>query len=400
MAHSSGYKQDKSKSATQNACGDDGLAVPLHPVYQFKGRGANLHIAHRFSKDEREVYDDGWQHAESEDEQLAPPVTTVRYEQSKSAIFYNDSPDIPFDRSINPYRGCEHGCIYCYARPYHAYLDLSPGLDFETQIIARSNIAELFRKELARPKYAENVQPIALGSMTDCYQPIERKLKLTRQIIEVLHETQHPFFLITRGSAVERDLDLIASMAKNKLAQVCVTITTLDRHLARILEPRAPTPQRRLQTVAALAQAGVPVSVSIAPQIPFLNDDMEQVIQAAAQAGATSAFYTILRLSWELKPLFESWLQQHYSERAQRIMARIRDLRGGKTNDSRFGVRMHAEGIWADLIRQRFYKALRQHGMNLTSAGLDTTRFQHPVWVRKTAQIPSRHDVFQPDLFE
>ncbi len=238
----------------------------------------------------------------------------------------NDSPDIHFDRSLNPYRGCEHGCIYCFARPTHSYLNLSPGLDFETRLIAKRNIVPVLRAELGRRSYRPS--HIAIGTATDCYQPIERELRLTRSVLELLQETRHPFGLVTKSSAVERDLDLIAPMAAQRLAAVYVTVTTLDGELARKLEPRAAAPRRRLRTIRTLAEAGVPVGVSVAPQIPFVNEDMEQVLEAAWEAGARSAFYTVIRLPWEVAPLFRQWLELHYPQRAGRIMARIHDMRG------------------------------------------------------------------------
>jgi DNA repair photolyase len=288
----------------------------------------------------------------------------------------NDSPDIPFDRSINPYRGCEHGCIYCFARPTHSYLNLSPGLDFETKLIAKRNIVEVLRAELGRRSYRP--QNLAIGTATDCYQPIERELRLTRSVIELLQEVRHPFGLVTKSSAVERDLDVIAPMAAQHLAAVYVTITTLDGELARKLEPRAAAPHRRLRTVRTLAEAGVPVGVSVAPQIPFVTEDMEKVLEAAWEAGARSAFYTVIRLPWEVAPLFKQWLELHYPQRAGRIMARIREMRGGKDYDAAFGTRMVGSGLWAELIRQRFEKATHRLGFNRERVALDLSAFRPP----------------------
>lgn len=371
-------------------------------LHFFKGRGTSSSIAHRFSKETRVMQPDGWS---SEIDAFPekgnmPPVTQVRFEYCRSAISYNRSPDIPLERSVNPYRGCEHGCIYCYARPGHAYMDLSPGLDFETKLIARPQIATVLRHELSRPRYARNVQPIAIGTMTDCYQPIERQLRLTRQIIEVLAETRHPFSLITKSSAVERDLDLIAPLAQARLAHICITLVTLDTALARAMEPRAAAPHRRLRTIETLARAGVPVSVSLAPQIPFLTDDMEQVLEAARAAGASTAFYTVLRLPWEVATLFEAWLAHHYPQRAQRIMARIRELRGGKLNDSRFGMRMSGQGVWADLLRQRFQGALRRYGYDLSGLWrLDTSQFTVPSNAA-ASKPPNKSQTVQGELFD
>jgi DNA repair photolyase len=277
---------------------------------------------------------------------LAPQTQIIEEQVSVSILAGNDSPDIGFDLSINPYRGCEHGCIYCYARPTHSYLNLSPGLDFETRIVAKLNAAERLREALVARGYAPG--HLNIGSVTDAYQPAERRLRITRSVIEVLAEAQHPFSIITKSSLVERDLDLIAPMASQRMAAVYLSITTLDPALARTLEPRAAAPQRRLRTIEALARAGVPVGVSVSPVIPFLNEpELEQILQAARDAGATRAFSIVLRLPWEVNPLFQNWLQQHVPERAARIMARVRDMRGGRDNDSRFGIRMTGQGVWA-----------------------------------------------------
>ena len=347
------------------------------PLQALKGRGAATRIAHRFERDERAAFDDGWGTLEEgAGEPLAPLKTEVRFEDVKSVLSDNDSPDIPFDRSLNPYRGCEHGCIYCFARPTHSYLNLSPGLDFETKLIAKRNIAEVLRAELARKSYRPS--QIAIGTATDCYQPIERELRLTRSVIEVLGEARHPFGLVTKSSAVEQDLDLLAPLAADRLAAVYVTITTLDAELSRKLEPRAAAPHRRLRTLRTLADAGVPVGVSVAPQIPFVNEDMEQVLEAAWDAGARCAFYTVVRLPWEVAPLFKEWLSLHYPQRADRIMARIREMRGGKDYDADFATRMKGSGLWADLIRQRFEKATNRIGFNRQRIPLDLTAFRPP----------------------
>lgn len=347
------------------------IIIPIHAI---KGRGAASQIAHRFERDDRSAFDDGWSTLEETlpTEGAAVP-TTVRPENAKSAITRNDSPDIYFDYGLNPYRGCEHGCVYCYARPTHSYLNLSPGLDFETKIIAKPNMALVLARELTSPTYA--VRQIVIGSATDAYQPREREWRITRSVLELLHQCHHPLAIVTKGSGVERDLDLLAPMAARKLAAVYVTITTLDSALARKLEPRAAAPYRRLRTVRALADAGVPVGVSVAPQIPFINDDMEQVLEAAWEAGARSAFYTVLRLPWELNPLFQEWLALHYPQRAARVMARIRDMRGGKDYDSNFATRMKGSGVWAELIRQRFHKACGRLGLNRERVELDVSQF-------------------------
>ena len=348
------------------------VSIPLRSI---KGRGAAGWLAHRFERDTRHAFDDGWDSLGENAAGAAVP-TEITWENARSIITYNQSPDVGFDRSINPYRGCEHGCIYCYARPTHSYLNLSPGLDFETRIIAKRNIAAVLRAELSSRSYQP--QLVAIGSATDCYQPIERELGLTRSVIEVLHDTRHPFSLVTKSSGVERDLDLIAPMARDRLAAVYVTITTLDAGLARTLEPRAAAPHRRLRLLRTLAEHGVPCGVSLAPHIPFLTDDMEQVLEAAWDAGARSAFYHVLRLPWEVAPLFRQWLELHYPQRAERIMARVHDMRGGKDYDSDFATRMKGTGPWAELIAQRFRKASQKLGFNRERVLLDTQAFRRP----------------------
>jgi DNA repair photolyase len=347
------------------------------PLQAIKGRGAASQLAHRFSVDERAGFDDGW--GTLDEAAAAPhklPRTQVMDEIARSAISRNTSPDVPFTQSINPYRGCEHGCIYCYARPTHSYLNLSPGLDFETKIIAKRNIADVLRTELAKPGHRPDA--VGLGTVTDAYQPVERELRLTRAVLEVLHEAQHPLAIITKSSGVERDLDLLAPMAALRLVTVYITITTLDPTLARTLEPRAAAPHRRLRTIRALVDAGIPVGVSVSPQIPFISEDMEQVLAAAREAGADRAFYQVLRLPWEVAPLFREWLQVHHPLRAERVMARIRDMRGGKDYDGDFATRMRGQGIWADLIHQRFEKACRRLGLNRERHTLDSSLFRPP----------------------
>jgi DNA repair photolyase len=343
-----------------------------------KGRGTVWAIEHRFSVDQRESFDDGWGTLEqAAHEEHLRPETQVIEEHVKSVLTGNDSPDIGFDLSINPYRGCEHGCVYCYARPTHSYLNLSPGLDFETRIVAKVNAAERLRETLAKPSYVPLL--LNLGSATDCYQPVERRLKITRSIIEVLSESSHAFSLFTKSAGIERDLDLIAPMAARGLVAIYVSITTLDPQLARTMEPRAAAPHRRLKTIEALARAGVPVGVSVSPMIPFLNlHEMEHILEASRDAGAKAASSIVLRLPWEVSPLFQQWLKQHVPERAERIMARVREMRGGKDNDPRFGTRMTGTGVWAQLIRQRFDKASARLGFNRTRFELDLSQFRRP----------------------
>ena len=343
-------------------------------------RGARSQIQGRFEGAAREQFDDGWTPEEKSETELKTQVTI---ERARSIVSRNDSPDVGFDRSINPYRGCEHGCIYCYARPSHAYLELSPGLDFETRLFAKTNAAELLRQALAKPGYAP--QPIALGANTDCYQPIERKYRITRQILEVLAECEHPVTLVTKSALVERDLDLLAPMARKNLVKVFVSIGTLDRELARKLEPRAASPQRRLDILKSLSKADVPCGVMVAALIPALNDKtLEQVLEAAAQAGAGEAAYVIMRLPNELKDLFKEWLAAHYPQRAEHVISIVRQMRGGRDNDPNFGSRMTGTGNYAELMEKRFDLACRRfnlngHGAPRQRAELDCTRFRPPL---------------------
>ncbi len=368
-----------------------------------KGRGANTNIQGRFEHQQREDFDDGWS---LEQEPLAAletvvTETVVTEEIARTILTRNQSPDLPFHASLNPYRGCEHGCIYCFARPTHSYLELSPGLDFETRLFAKTNAAELLRRELASPSWVP--EPISLGINTDAYQPIERKLGITRQVLEVLHECHHPVGIITKSALIERDIDLLADMASRNLAAAAVTITTLDHTIARTLEPRAASPTRRLKTVQRLAEAGIPVSVNVAPVIPFVTDhDLEHILQAAADAGARSAGYIVLRLPWEVSPLFRQWLATHFPDRAERVMARIRDMRGGKDYKAEFGTRMRGEGIWADLLAQRFKTAMRKTGLDkrqLEFGKLDCSLFRRPQQVSArrgliTSDAPQQLDMF------
>lgn len=343
-----------------------------------KGRGTATRLAHRFEATVREAeLDNTPSPTEGDPDEFdieGVPVTSVVHERARSILSRNDSPDIPFMWSINPYRGCEHGCIYCYARPTHSYLNLSPGLDFETRLIAKVNAADLLRRELSRRSHEPS--PVNIGSATDAYQPIERELRITRGVLEVLSECRHPFTIVTKSSGVERDIDLLALAAQRRQAGVFISITTLDASLSRKLEPRAAAPHRRLQTVRRLSEAGVPVGVNVAPIIPFLNEpEIERIVAAAAEAGARSIHYTIVRLPWEVNPLFQEWLGHHVPERADRIMARIRDLRGGADYRAEFGVRMKGQGIWADLIRQRVNAARARAGVTGMGPVLDSSAF-------------------------
>ncbi|HZQ72072.1 MAG TPA: PA0069 family radical SAM protein [Burkholderiales bacterium] len=342
-------------------------------------RGARSFVAGRFETAAREAFDDGWTPEEADARELQ---TSVTVERARSIVSHNDSPDVGFTQSINPYRGCEHGCIYCYARPSHAYLELSPGLDFETRLFAKTNAAELLRAELARPGYAPS--PIAIGANTDCYQPIERKYRITREVLEVLAETDHPCTLVTKSALVERDLDLLGPMAKKNLVKVFVSIGTLDRELARKLEPRAASPQRRLDVLRNLSKAGIPCGVMVAALIPALNDKtMEHVLEAAAEAGAQEAAYVVMRLPNELKTLFREWLQEHYPQRAEHVMSIVQQMRGGRDNDPRFGTRMSGTGTFAGLLEKRFELACRRfnlngHGSGRKAPALDCSRFRPP----------------------
>ena len=334
-------------------------------------RGATLNRAStRFALPEA-IADGDWLDArEALDEAPAPVPTTVTVEHPRTIITRNQSPDVPFDRSINPYRGCEHGCIYCFARPSHAFHDLSPGLDFETKLFAKPDAAALLRAELSKPGYAPT--PMALGTNTDPYQPIERDWRVTRGIVEVLAECDHPLVITTKSDRVVRDLDLLAPMAAKRLAAVAISITSLDPRIAMTIEPRAPTPERRLLAVRRLADAGVPTYVNMAPVIPAITDgEVEAIVARAAAAGALGVSYIPIRLPWEVAPLFRAWLDEHYPDRAGKVMATIRSLRGGRDNDPAFGSRMRGEGPWADLLRTRFRLARRRAGMSDERRRLD-----------------------------
>lgn len=334
--------------------------MSMNPDGARKGRGATLNPDNRFFSTRSEAEHDGWA---IEPDPVKPLATTVTVQQSRTIISRNTSPDVPFSQSINPYQGCEHGCIYCYARPSHAYLDLSPGLDFETRLFAKPEAAGLLRKELSHPRY--EVSCINIGANTDPYQPIERDRKITRQLLEVMLETRHPVSLITKNALILRDLDLLTELARLNLVQVFVSVTSLDSSLSQKLEPRASAPHRRLMTIEKLSAAGVPVGALLAPMIPFINDaEMESILEAVAKAGATTAGYTLVRLAYELKELFRDWLAEHEPLKAERVMAVINDARGGRDNDPRFGSRMKGEGNFAELLRQRFAIGSRKHGLN------------------------------------
>ena len=370
-----------------------------------KGRGALSNTTGRFEQITREDFDDGWgedredtrdddrakdrgvdrsRFPDDEDFPLPKLRTTLTPDATRRIISYNHSPDIPFDRSINPYRGCEHGCIYCYARPSHAYLGFSPGLDFETRLVFKPDAAALLRAELARPGYS--CAPVALGSNTDPYQPVERDLGITRAVLEVLAECGHPVMIVTKSARVERDIDILGSMAEANRCSVAVSVTTLDRSLARRMEPRASAPHRRLETIRRLAAAGIPTGVMAAPMIPFLNDaELEDILKRARDAGALGASYTMLRLPLEIADLFREWLVEHYADRADRVMERIRDSRGGRDYDSTFGQRMRGTGPVAELLAKRFRLAVKR----LEFPGfpdLDVSGFVPPIAERR--QLP------------
>lgn len=348
-----------------------------------KGRGAGVNPEGRFETVEREAFDDGWQ-VDAEDEPVALK-TVVTDERAKSIIARNDSPDIPFTQSINPYQGCEHGCIYCYARPSHAYRNLSPGIDFETRIFAKINAPELLRRELSKPGY--QCERIALGANTDPYQPAERERRITRGILEVCAAFNQPVGIVTKNALVERDIDILGPMAAKGLAEVFVSVTTLDHELARRMEPRCTAPARRLQAVRALAAAGIPAGVMVAPVIPFLNDhEIEAIVEAAAAHGAQRAGYILMRLPYEVKTLFRDWLMRHYPLKAEHVMSRVHAMRGGRDNDPQFGSRMRGTGEFADLLKQRFNVACNKAGLNQARRGecnndgnkRDTAQFRVP----------------------
>ena len=340
----------------------------------FKGRGALSNPAGRFEKTGIESIDDGWYM----DEQPESVETTIEPDHAKGVITQNDSPDIGFDYSINPYRGCEHGCVYCYARPSHAYMGLSPGRDFETRLFYKDDAAKVLETELARPSYV--CKPIMLGANTDPYQPVERRMQVTRSVLEVLARCRHPVSIVTKGALVVRDIDILTDLARDNLVGVTVSITSLDPETKRTLEPRAAAPQARLRAVNQLSRAGIPVGILVAPVIPALTDhEMERIMEAAVGVGARWAGYVMLRLPYEVKDLFREWLAEHHPQRAAHVMALIQDVRGGRDNDPNFGSRMRGTGPVAKLIRNRFQIAHRRLGLaNVERHKLDSTLFRAP----------------------
>jgi len=342
-----------------------------------KGRGACDNPPNRFHDQSTEPFDDGWDH-----DPASRLRTQVGSDASRNAITYNESPDIPFDRSVNPYRGCEHGCIYCYARPSHAWLDLSPGLDFESRLFVRHDLARQLYEEFSHASY--HAAPLALGTVTDAYQPIEREFRITRQVLEVLAETRHPVVVVTKSALIERDIDLLTELARQQLVEVAVSLTTLQPALARTMEPRAAAPARRLRLIRTLSQAGIPVRAMLAPIIPVLNEaEIESLLQAAAAAGARAADYVLLRLPLEVAPLFRNWLEQNFPDSASHVMNHVQQLRGGRDNDPRFGHRLRGTGVYADLIGQRFRLATGKAGLT-SRVTLRSDLFRRP---EKTGQL-------------
>src|SRR5580658_6599818 len=347
------------------------MSVPSKAV---RGRGAESNASGRYESQAYEAFDDGWNEG---DETPTPLRTTVTAEAARVIITRNDSPDVGFDRSINPYRGCEHGCIYCYARPSHAYMGLSPGLDFESRIFFKPEAGRLLAKELSKPSYAPG--PIHIGGNTDPYQPQERRLRVTRGVLETLQRFSHPFSIITKSALIMRDADIIGPMGQAQLARAAVSVTTLDRALARAMEPRAATPEKRLGAIRGLAEAGCPVTVMFAPVIPGLNDhELEAVLERAAEAGARSAGYVVLRLPWEIKDLFREWLEAARPDRAARVMSLVRQMRHGRDYDTRWAERMKGDGPIAELIGARFSAATRRYGLDGVRQPLDLTQFRVP----------------------
>jgi len=339
-----------------------------------RGRGARSNRTGRFEAAQQEAFDDGWT---TEDAQPAQIATTLQPMKSRTIIAHNDSPDVGFSASINPYRGCEHGCIYCYARPAHAYLGLSPGLDFETRLFFKPEAGRLLARELSKPRYKPEV--IHIGGDTDPYQPAERRLRVARAVLETLSRFSHAFSIITKSALILRDLDILAPMAAQGLTRVAVSVTSLDRRLARSMEPRAATPERRIEAIRRLSEAGVPVTVMFAPSIPGLNDhEMEAVLEAAAQAGAAGAGYVALRLPLEIAELFQEWLASDHPGRAKKVMSLVRQMRGGRDYDSAWGQRMKGQGPIADLMGQRFAAAKRRYGLDRPSMALDLGKFRVP----------------------
>ncbi len=341
------------------------------------GRGSVTNPPVRFEQRAASPFDDGWETLTADFADLPKLATSLTKDSTRSAIIWNASPDLGFDRAVNPYRGCEHGCVYCFARPTHAYLGYSPGLDFETKLIYKPEVADLLEKELRKPGY--QAKTLALGSNTDPYQPVERTLQLTRSVLEVLDKYNHPVGIVTKSAGVLRDLDILSSMAKRNLVRVYISLTTLDAGLSRAMEPRAATPARRLHTIAELTRAGVSAGVLTAPMISGLNDmELEKLLEAASRAGARHAGYVLLRLPHEIKEMFEAWLHTHFPDRAKHVLSLVRDTRGGALNDSRFHHRFSGQGVYADLLMRRFTRAARQWGLDEARAGLDCSRFAVP----------------------
>ena len=350
--------------------------APL-PDQARKGRGAVSNRTNRYEKEVRIATSDGWGDGLQEDDDLPPLRTTLLKDASRSIIARNTSPDVPFDQSINPYRGCEHGCVSCFARPSHAWLGFSPGLDFETRLLFKPDAAKLLRRELSDPKY--RCKLISIGTNTDPYQPAEKQMRITRSILRTLADFRHPLGIVTKGHLITRDIDILKEMAQDGLVECFLSVTTLDAELARTMEPRAATPKRRLDAIEALANAGIPVGVMTAPMIPGLNDhEMEKILEEARRRGARRAGYVVLRLPLEIKDLFREWLEAHVPDRAARVMSLVRQMRGGRDYDSEWGKRMQGEGPIAQLLGQRFDRACRQLGLNVERFRLDTTKFQVP----------------------
>jgi len=352
------------------------------PAELRRGRGATSNMSGRFEARARINFEDGWG---SKSEEINRR-TTVTDEHPKTIISKNSSPDVPFDKSINPYRGCEHGCSYCYARPAHAYMGLSPGLDFESRLFAKPDAAKLLEKEISAKNY--KMSPIALGTNTDPYQPIERERGITREILEVLVKHNHPFTIVTKNQMILRDLDILKRAAAKNLVKVSISVTTLDHKLSRLMEPRATTPQRRLDTIKLLSEAGVPTGALVAPLIPAINDhELENILTAVVMNGASEAAYILLRLPSEVAPLFRSWLEEHFPDRVTRVFSRLKAMRGGKVNDPRFGDRMRGGGVEAMMLSRRFRVAAERLGINKEEEQLDMTAFMPPINVAHSAQL-------------
>ena len=347
--------------------------LPPKKPHRTPGRAAGYDPAVRFDRFQNEAIDDGWGRAD----ELPVLRTEVRDERARTVITKNSSPDLSFDRSINPYRGCEHGCIYCFARPSHAFLGMSPGLDFETRLIARPNAGAQLGRELSKPRYVPKI--IAIGTNTDAYQPVEKKREIMRDVLQVLSDFNHPVGIVTKGTLIARDIDLLAPMAARGLVRIGVSITTLDPKIARLMEPRVPTPQARLKLVKTLTDAGIPVRIMVSPVVPALTDhELEAILLAGRDAGAVAASSIVLRLPREVAPLFRDWLETHFSDRAARIMGRVRELHGGRDYDPEFGKRMVGQGVWAELLQQRFRKAARKLGLDRSLPLLRTDLFCKP----------------------